>query len=65
MHGMFGILMEYAWNSDNTWMEYGRNIGGINLFGWMRGWIGMDMHESAWIDEDGHGGVWISVDGCE
>ena len=47
-----GMLMEYAWNSDNTWMEYGRNIGGINLFGW----IGMDMHESAWIDEDGHGG---------
>ena len=42
-------------------MEYGRNIGGIKLFGW----TGMDMHECAWIDEDGYGGIWTSVDGCE
>ena len=56
-----GILMEYARNNDEKYVEYGRITGGIKLFRW----IGMDMHECALIDEDGYGGVWRSVDGCE
>ena len=56
-----GILMEYAWNNDNTWVEYWRNVGGIDLFGW----IGMDMHEYAWMDIDGYGGIWICVVECK
>ena len=56
-----GISMEYAWNNEHLWMESGKNIGGIQFFGW----IGMAMHEYAWMDKNGYGGIWIRVDGCK
>ena len=56
-----GILTEYTWNNDNLWMEYGSNVGGTKMFGWIR----MDMHEymRGWIrmDMEAYGYVWMNV----
>ena len=58
VHGTFvdywwdvdGIRMEY---SDNTWMEYGRNAGGINLFG--QGWVCMNLRGQMKMDMEQYG----------
>ena len=56
-----GILMEYAWNDDNIWMENGRKTCGIQLIGCK----GMDMHAYVRMVKDPYGGIWIRVAECK